>query len=72
MGIDECFILRKMWLEDERCEEMVEQGWNQVNNLLSFDERVKNCASHLSMWDQKTFSNNGRRIKNIKARLEKL
>ncbi|KAL8519241.1 hypothetical protein ACS0TY_010254 [Phlomoides rotata] len=61
-----------MWMESDKCKEVVEYAWNNRNKDASFKDRTSSCGTHLWAWEEDEFGNIGKRLRKAKEKLAEL
>nr|POE88547.1 hypothetical protein CFP56_48643 [Quercus suber] len=69
------FCFESMWLEDGRCEDVVEEAWERRRNRDSrwpLDACLEECQSLLQSWNKNIFGHVGKQIAVIQNKLQVL
>ena len=69
------FCFKAMWVKDPRCDEVVNESWQEGLNKFSgyqFKNCIDTCRERLKVWNKVEFGHVGRRIANLQNRLQML
>ncbi|KAK6156380.1 hypothetical protein DH2020_010628 [Rehmannia glutinosa] len=65
------FRFEKIWLEHEKCEEIITQAWQHADGG-SWSDKLLNCSQALSAWDKNEFGNVREKIVKLEKKIVKL
>ena len=67
------FRFESIWLKDPRCEEVVQDAWEEVlaaNQEFALSKCLESCHAQLEGWNKEEFGHVGRRITELQKHLE--
>lgn len=72
-GRQKCFCFESRWLQEEGCEQVVEEAWDAtfLEAVCLVGEAVRKVGDYLAKWDSEVLGGLKRRIKNVKRDLER-
>jgi hypothetical protein len=70
--LKKCFRFEASWLQEEGCERVVEEAWNQAfeEGAIGVNEGLKKVGGSLATWDREVLGELKLRIKRVKKELE--
>ena len=69
------FRFEAMWLEDERCKNVVEEAWERGKTSHSqwpFEACLEECQMSLRSWNTHTFGHAGKQVAKLQRKLQML
>lgn len=72
-GGGKLFRFEEMWLQDPRCDEVVQEAWQEglcKQGGVQFENYMESCRARLVSWNKLEFGHVGRKIAEIQKRLQ--